>query len=294
MPPDVLACREADGMAVLLVVVFDDETGADAGADALRALHTEGGLTLYAVSVVARRAKGGGLEVRAPMARGEGASAPAVGAAVGALVSLLGGPLTAAARTAECGLVGPVRDLAAAGLDAGFLEQISRDLRPGGGAAVAQVEDEDGQLVLDARLGALGGRVLRHRLAGSLAEERLMQDLAALRGDLARIEAVRNNEEHAAAAKAARRTRTAELKRALKRAQDIAVALRREGAAKVEVLRAQAARLEGDARAAVENRASRVRAGLEARAARLDRVVEGGARAEPGVEGRRKRGAAPD
>jgi hypothetical protein len=149
---------------------------------------------------------------------------------------------------------------------------------------VAQVEDEDGQLVLDARLGALGGRVLRHRLAGSLAEERLMQDVAALRGDLARIEAVRNKEEHAAAAKAARRTRTAELRRALKRAQDIAAALRREGAAKVEVLRAQAARLEGDARAAVEHRAARVRAGLEARAARLDRVVEGAARAEPGGE----------
>jgi uncharacterized membrane protein len=280
-------------MADLLVVVFRDTAGANAGADALRALHAEGSLTLYAVALVARRAQGGGLEVLAPIAEGEGSSAPAVGAAVGALVALLGGPVTAAARTAVAGLVGPVRDLEEAGLDGGFLERVSRDLRPGGGAAVAQVE-EDRQLVLDARLTALGGRVLRHRLSGSVAEERLMQDVAALRGALARIEAERNDVEHTASARAARRTRVAELKRLLRSAQAIAAALRREGAAKVEVLRAQAARLEGDARAAVENRASRVRAGLEARAARLDRVVEGGARAEPGVEGRRKRGAAPD
>jgi uncharacterized membrane protein len=272
-------------MANLLVVVFGDAAGAKAGADALRALHADGTLTLYAVAVVARRAKGGGLEVVSPIAEGEGSSAPAVGAAVGALVSLLGGPVTAAARTAVAGLVGPVRDLAAAGLDGGFFERVARDLKPGGGAAVAQVEEEeDRQLALDARLIALGGRVLRHRLSGSIAEERLMQDVAALRGDLARTEAGRDDVEHTASARAARRAQAADLKRALRSAQAVAAALRREGAAKVEVLRAQAARLEGDARAAVENRAARMRAGMEARAARLDSVVEGRDRTELGGE----------
>jgi uncharacterized membrane protein len=271
-------------MANLLVVVFGDAAGAKAGADALRALHADGTLTLYAVAVVARRAKGGGLEVVSPIAEGEGSSAPAVGAAVGALVSLLGGPVTAAARTAVAGLVGPVRDLAAAGLDGGFFERVARDLGPGGGAAVAQVEEEDRQLTLDARLIALGARVLRHRFSGSIAEERLMQDVAALRGDLARTEAGRDDVEHTASARAARRAQAAELKRALRSAQAVAAALRREGAAKVEALRAQAARLDGNARAVVENRAARVRAGMEARAARLDSVVEGRDRTELGGE----------
>ena len=142
----VATLPEAAAMGVLLVAIFEDEAGAKAGACALRDLHAEGILTLYASAVVARRAKGGGLEIRRPIAEGEGLSAPAVGAAVGALVSLLGGPVTAAARTTPSGLLGPVRDLAEAGLDAEFLEQVSRDLRPGqwsgrraggGGAAAA-------------------------------------------------------------------------------------------------------------------------------------------------------------
>jgi uncharacterized membrane protein len=269
-------------MSVLLVAVFDNEAGATTGAHALGALHAEGILTHYASAIVARRAKGGGLEIRTPIAKGEGVSAPAVGAALAALVSLLGGPATAVARTAPSSLVGPVRDLVEAGLGAEFLEEVSRDLRPGQGAVVGQVEEER-QLPTDIRLAALGGRVFRHRLTGSLAEERLMQDVAALRGDLARIEAERNDMEHTAAIRAALRSRAAELRRALKRAQTLAGALRREGAAKALVLRAQAARLDGEARTTIEDRAARVRAGLEARAARLDRVVEHGARPEPDV-----------
>ena len=281
---------------VLLVAIFVDEAGVKAGACALRNLHDEGILTLYASAVVARRAKGGGLEIRTPIAEGEGSSAPAVGAAVGALVSLLGGPVTAAARTTSSGLLGPVRDLAEAGLDAEFLEQVSRDLRAGGGAVVAQVEEER-QLPIDTCLAAMGGRVFRHRLAGSLVEERLVEEVVALRLDLAAVCAEQSDKEHTTSARAALRTRAAELRRAIGRARAIAGALRREGAAKVLVLGAQAARLEGEARARVVDRAARVRAGLDARATRLDRVVEGGAREGPAsrrapasVSGRRNDG----
>jgi uncharacterized membrane protein len=283
-------------MGVLLVAVFVDEAGAKAGVCALRNLHAEGILTLYASAVVARRAKGGGLEIRTPIAEGEGSSAPAVGAAVGALVSLLGGPVTAAARTTPSGLLGPVRDLAEAGLDAEFLDQVSRDLRPGQGAVVAQVEEER-QLPMDTCLAAMGGHAFRHRLAGSLAEERLVEEVVALRLDLAGIRAEQSDMEHTTSARAALRTRAAELRRAIGRARAIAGALRREGAAKVLVLGAQAARLEGEARIRVVDRAARVRAGLDARATRLDRVVEGGARAGPAsrrapasVSGRRNDG----
>lgn len=260
-------------MGALLVAVFDDEAGTREGARALRALHSEGAVTLYALAIVAREPRGRGLTVPEPMAEGEGAAAPAVGAAVGALVALLGGPATAVARTVDSGLVGAVRDLAEAGLDAGFLERVSRCLRPGRGAVVADAEEES-VLPLEARMAALGGRVLRRGLAGMAPEERIIREVAALRRALAGLQEERSGMGNAAATRAVRRTQAAELRRSLERAEALADALRREAAAKVAVLRAQAACLDGDARTAVERRAGAVRAGLEARASRLYHVVE--------------------
>jgi hypothetical protein len=63
--------------------------------------------------------------------------------------------------------------------------------------------------------------------------------------------------------------------------------LRSEAAAKVAILRAQAVRHDGPARQAVEHRAAAVRSGLEARAAKLDRLAEGAgeSRFNPGRAG---------
>jgi uncharacterized membrane protein len=259
-------------MGALLVLVFANEIGAAAGTHAIQALHAEGALTLYAAAVISRQAQGSGVTVREPVAEGGGAAAPAVGAAVGTLVSLLGGPITAAARTVPSALLRGMRDLDEQGVDAGFLEQVLASLRPGGEAVIAEAE-EDRQPVLEARIAALAGHVHRYRLAGSLAEERLMHKIMALRSDLAGLRTERSSSEQAPAAKAVRQSRVAELRTALKQAEAIAAGLRREGAVKVEVLRAQAAQLEGKARIAVEHRAARVRARMEARAARLDRVA---------------------
>jgi uncharacterized membrane protein len=261
-------------MGGLLVAVFDDEGGAHRGADALRALHAEGTVTLYASAIVARGARGAGVAVREPMAEGAGTAAPVVGAAVGALVTLLGGPLAAVGRTIDGALAGAVRDLAEAGLDGSILERVSRRLQPGGGAVLGHVEEE-APLPVDSRVAALGGRVLRHGLVGTAPEERIAREAAALRAALAGLREDRLGTTAApAAVRAMRRTRAAEFRRALARAEALARALRCEAVAKVAVLRAQAAGLDGAARLAVENRAGAVRAELEARAARLDRLVE--------------------
>ena len=260
-------------MGSLLVAVFDDESGARGGAETLRSLHGGGVLTLYALATVARDARGAGLVPRMSVGAGEGAAAPSVGAAVGALVSLLGGPLAAATRTLASGLVGAVRDLDEAGLGAGFLEQASRALRPGGWAVVAEAE-EYRQLPVDARIAARGGRIFRHRLVGALAEARIVREVAALRGEIARLRIEQDDAEKTPLGRTVRRARALELKRSVRRASVLATALRREAAAKVAVLRAQAARLEGAARLAVEDRAATVRACLEARASSLDRLEE--------------------
>ena len=87
--------------------------------------------------------------------------------------------MTAAARTTPSGLLGPICDLAEAGLDAEFLEQFVARAEAERGAVVAQVEEER-QLPIDTRIAAMGGRVFRHRLAGSLVEERLVEEVVAL------------------------------------------------------------------------------------------------------------------
>jgi uncharacterized membrane protein len=258
---------------MLLVAVFDEEEDAQAGAEALRDLHDEGTVSLYAFALVMRELRGKGLSIREPFGRDVVAAAPAAGAAVGALVSLIGGPATAAMRTVGSGLVEAVRDLVEAGLDPAFLEQIARRLRPGTAGLVAEAE-EDGLLPLEARLLSLGGHVLRHENERTKPEEFVMRDIIALRRGLAELRKEGEGAKHAAVAKTVLRSRQAELRRALERARLLARALRREAVAKVAVLRSQAAHMQGEARAAVEDRAGRVRAALEARASRLDQFVE--------------------
>jgi len=264
-------------MSSLLVVVFDDEAGARGGADILRGLHAAGTLTLYALAIVAPDPRAAGLVAREPVEEGMGPAAPAVGAAVGALVSLLGGPLALASHTVASGLVGAVRDLDQAGLDAEFLEQVSRGLHAGGAAVVAEI-DEERQLPFEAPAIAQGGRVFRHRLAGALPEDQALRRVAALRSEVARLREERAEPEHADAKRAVRQARSRELRRAERRARSLADAIRRESAAKIAVLQAQAARLAGAARTTVERRAAMVQAALEARAARLELTTAGSVR----------------
>ena len=158
------------------------QTGARGGGGILRDLHADGTLTLYAMATIARESKGAGLVIRQPLEPAAATIAPAVGAAIGALVTLLGGPMTAATRSVTSGLVSAVWDLDEAGFDAAFLDRISRHLPAGSGAVIAEAE-EDRQWPLDADMLAHGGRLFRHRLASALLEERMMRELTALRDE---------------------------------------------------------------------------------------------------------------
>jgi uncharacterized membrane protein len=264
--------REA-AVGALLIVVFEDEAVVDAAMRTLRDLHADGTLTLYAAAVVGRDGGSRGLTVRAATEPHAAAAAPAVGAAVGALVTLLGGALTIASYSVTSGLVGAVRDLDEAGLDAGFLQRISRQLRASGSAVVAEVEEKR-QLPLDTRILALGGRISRHRLLRSLSEERTVREVSALTSELRSLWAEQSELVGAEVGALVRRDRSDELQRVTAEAHALAKNLRSEAAAKVAILRAQAARLDGPARQAVEHRAAVVRSGLEARATRLDRIAE--------------------
>ena len=76
-------------MDKMLVVVFKDESRAYEGTNALRELHAEGSITLYAAAVIAKDAQG---KVTVKQAADQGPAGTALGFATGGLIGMLGGP----------------------------------------------------------------------------------------------------------------------------------------------------------------------------------------------------------
>ena len=104
-------------MNKLLVAVFDNETAADAGLMALRALHDAGDITLYATGVLARDAQG---VVSVKKSMDAGPSGTITGLAVGGLIGMLGGPVGMAIGAVTGSVAGAVRDFWVAGVGLDF------------------------------------------------------------------------------------------------------------------------------------------------------------------------------
>jgi hypothetical protein len=168
--------------------------------------------------------------------------------------------------------MGAMRDLAQAGLTVGFLEQVSRELRPGGAAAIADVEEAQ-PVALDALTVAQGGRLFRHRLDRDTTERRLMHDIRMLQQELALIGKQQHGLCLAESTSSLQRSRAVELASAVRLASSLAAALRQEAGAKARLLARQAGLFEGDARHALECRAAVIQTGLEERAERLARAA---------------------
>ena len=77
-------------MDKMIVVVFDSESKAYEGSKALRELHDEGSITLYAMGVIAKDAGG---KVTVKDAADQGPLGTGVGLVTGSLIGLLGGPI---------------------------------------------------------------------------------------------------------------------------------------------------------------------------------------------------------
>jgi uncharacterized membrane protein len=258
------------GMSVLVVVIFDEVRRTSDYVQSLRALHDQGRVSVYAIAMMERGPRG--VAPRMPVGSDEAVAGPAVGAAMGALVSLLDGPLQAAARAVPHSLIGAMRDLDDAGLDPGFLEQVSRDLPVGGGAVLSQLEELQ-PLIIDTLGLQHGGRVFRQRLAAVFAERRLVATVGVLRQELLRIQARNRPGEPESVITTAYRTKGIELASAVRRAKSLAAALRRERAAKAQSLEAQAERLADAPRQAILRRSAALQAALQHRAELLERAV---------------------
>jgi uncharacterized membrane protein len=171
-------------MDKMIVVIFDNETKAYEGIKALQEMHEEGSIDLYAKAVIARDARGQ-LEVKQ---HGDmGPVGMAVGLLTGSLVGMIGGPLgfTLGASIGTYG--GLIFDLAHLGIGQDFLTEVENSLQPGKAAVVAEI-GEEWTLPLDTCMEALGGLVLR-RTRSEVLDDQVKQETAAIKADLAELEA---------------------------------------------------------------------------------------------------------
>ena len=253
-------------MNKLLVAVFDNETAADAGLNALRTLHAAGDITLYATGVIARDAKG---VVSVKKSMDSGPTGTVTGLAVGSLIGLLGGPVGMAMGAVAGTAVGAVRDFWAAGVGLDFIEAASQHLQPGKAALVAEIEEE-WVIPVDLALEAAGGQVFR-RTRSELAEAQFDHDIAAFKSEIKELESEASHASGAGKTQLQAKLATAKsnLDGAVHRAQQRVDTLKQEADAKAKSLELQLSQAKGDVKARIDERMKRVKSAWHARGAKL-------------------------
>lgn len=256
-------------MNKMLAAVFDTEDAAYEGLSALKDLHNNGDITLYATAVVSKESSG---VIREKQIAEEGPVGTALGLMTGSLVGLLAGPVGLAVGASAGTLTGMVIDLGKSEIDISFVDEVSNALSPGKTAVLAEV-DETWVTPVDTRLGKLGGLVFR-RLRSEVVEDQLARESAAFKAELKQLE-----DEQAQAnaeSKAALQKEIDAVKKKLGVMQTQAKAkmeqAKSEADAKINTMRAQIVQASDSKKAKVEKRVAKVKADYEVRSAKLEQA----------------------
>jgi uncharacterized membrane protein len=170
---------------VILVSVFDSERTAFEGLTALKDLHRDGDITLYASTVIAKDPSG---TVAVRQMADRGPVGTLVGVVTGGLVGLLGGPAGVAVGAYIGGFGGLVYDLFTAGISLDFVDEVSASLTPGKAAVIADIDENLWVTPVDTRIGALGGQTFR-RHPSDIIDADLIRDTDAARLELDQLKA---------------------------------------------------------------------------------------------------------
>jgi uncharacterized membrane protein len=258
-------------MDKMIVVVFDSEKKAYEGSKALRELHADGSITLYAMGVIAKDAGG---KVTVKEAVDEGPLGTAVGLATGSLIGLLGGPIGVAIGAGAGTFGGILYDLAAVGVGEDFLAEVGGRLQPGKAAIVAEV-GEDWSMPVDTRMEAAGGVVLRRGL-GEVQDALIERDADALEAEITQLKAEYAQATGKAKAKLQAKIDVAKAKLQVThdRAEAAFEAAKQKMDAKIKSLEEQSAKAKSDAKAKIEARIAEVRSEHEWRSDKLKQAWE--------------------
>lgn len=242
-------------MERMLVVVFANDVKAYEGSRELKRFDEDGTIALYASRVVTKDLGGEVTVTDTFDVPPEGAMG---GTAIGSLIGLLGGPVGLAVGAAGGLAIGATTDFARTRVARDFVADVAAALGPGKTAVIAEIDEESTDRV-DAGMEALGGRVFRRALS-DVDDSAYVQEVAAIEADIAQTKA------EFAASHAERKDRlharidglNEKLNEALESAKGRREALKREAAAKVLHLKAQAAGAREDIKARQAERVAAV------------------------------------
>jgi uncharacterized membrane protein len=253
-------------MNKMLVAVFNDEAQAFEGLSALKDLHKDGDITLYATAVLSKDVSG---KVNMKQAADQGPIGTALGMLTGSLVGLLAGPVGLAVGASIGGLSGMITDLNKSGIDIQFVDDVSKALSPGKAAVLADVE-ESWTTPVDTRLGNLGGMAFR-RLRSEVVEDQLTRESAAFKAEVTQLKdeiAQSRAEDKAAIQKQLDNART-KLQVMQDQARSRIDEAKREADAKVAAMQQQLKQSSDRQKAKIEKRIADVKADLQSRSAKL-------------------------
>src|SRR5271157_5591633 len=127
-------------MEKLIVIVFDNQTKAFAGLEALRELDRDGEISLFAAQIAAKEPDGGVRVIDNP----NDVDFPVIGVStlLGTLVGVLGGPIGLLGGAAAGALIGSIVELGHAGVTDEFINDIATAMTPGKVAVVADIAEE--------------------------------------------------------------------------------------------------------------------------------------------------------
>lgn len=253
-------------MERMIVTIFNDEKSAYEGLKALKQLHAEGSLTLYAAAVMVKDGQG---QVSVKQADDEGPVGTLLGLMTGTMLGLLGGPVGLAVGASAGTLTGSLYDLARVGVSEDFLAEVSQNLTPGKMAVVADV-NEEWVTPVDTRMEALGGVVFR-RARGEFVDAQIEREIAADQAELANLKAEYNKAVGDAKFKLRTKLEAAQKKFEARRAllNERIDAIDRESEAKIKALQEQAAKATGEIKRNLEQRVAQERANHKARMEKL-------------------------
>jgi uncharacterized membrane protein len=255
----------------ILISVFDTEQAAFEGVSALKDLHQDGDITMYASAVIAKDPEG---HVDVRQAADRGPIGTMVGIVTGGLVGLLGGPVGVAVGAYVGGTGGVLYDLFTAGFDGDVVDEVAAALTPGKAAVVAEI-DEYWVAPVETRLGLLGATTFR-RLPGEMLDDQLTREAETSKAELEQLQAELREESGEAKAKvqAAIETQKRKLEALQARIEASMEQHKAELDAKLAALRTQWDQARGRQKERIDARIAEMKASHEARQAKLQQARE--------------------
>jgi uncharacterized membrane protein len=238
-------------MEKMLVVVFDSESKAYEGTNALAQLDREGSITVHALSVIKKNGEGKTVVLKT---LDEFPIATLGGTAIGSLIGLLGGPFGLVVGATTGTLVGATSDLYSAGVSAEFVDDVSAILIPGTYAIVADISEE-WVTPLDLKMEKLDGQVFRAARLDVEADQ-LRVEIMANEIETARLETEKKQAKEERKAKL--QAKIDKLNKARKKKEEQAgqrlEQIKKEHERKAQAMKEKAANARGDAKAAIDAR----------------------------------------